>query len=238
MVRLAFLLLSRRWGLLLVGVALVIGGLIWGFSGSHQVSYENASNAHYHIVRTTEDNIYFYTDNTTDYFIARDGDFNPAISDSAINASQTFDFTARTDTISVDADLNGTTISEAHVIEKLVLYDSNNQVAETYKTAEYLAHPTSFYESSWPEAIWLVILGALLFLVVLLLPLFVKKPQPATSFTIGEQGPTPGQPGQYQPYPPQPGQPGQYQPYPPQGATYPQPPQNNPYPPQSGQAPQ
>jgi hypothetical protein len=68
MVRLAILLLSRRWGLIIVGVLLVIGGVIWGLT-SHQVSYQSSQQgANYHLATGTQSgNLYVNADGSSDY---------------------------------------------------------------------------------------------------------------------------------------------------------------------------
>ncbi len=49
MARLIILLLTRRWGLLIVGAILIIGGAVWGMT-SHQVTYQTSKQGvTYHI---------------------------------------------------------------------------------------------------------------------------------------------------------------------------------------------
>src|SRR5947209_19387117 len=123
MARLLILLLGRRWALIACGVALAIAGLIWGAAGSHQVGYENSlQNATYHTGAGTQSgNIYINADGSSDYFVALKGSFNPPIAQSDIDNSTSISFVARTDTTSIELDVNGTTITEAHPIEKLIL---------------------------------------------------------------------------------------------------------------------
>lgn len=244
MARLIILLLTRRWGLLIVGAALIIGGVVWGMT-SHQVSYQTShQGVTYHIaIGETSGNVYINADGSSDYFVAFKNDFNPQITQSDIDNSNTLQFVARTDTSSLDPALNanGTTINDAHKIEKLVFYDKNGNVQQTFTTAEYQANPNGFNDNEWIKSIWLVILGVIIAGAALIVPMVTKRPQPGTSFNIGAGGaqqpyqqPTPyGQPTPQQPANPyaQPYQgPGQY----PQGAAYPpQPPAygqpNNPY---------
>ncbi len=199
MVRLLILLLSRRWGLIVCGVALVIAGLIWGAAGSHQVSYENSTqNTNYHIGNGTETgNIYINADGSSDFFVALSDSFNPPIAQSDIDNSTAISFVARTDTTSIDLNANGTTINEAHQIEKLVFYDKTGNVLATYTTAEYLANPSGFYDNEWLKSIWLVVAGLILGVVGFVLPLLRKRPQASASFA-GAVGTQPAQ--SYQPY--------------------------------------
>lgn len=237
MARLLILLLGRRWALIACGVALVIAGLIWGAAGSHQVSYENSlQNVSYHTGSGSQSgNIYINADGSSDYFVALSGNFNPPIAQSDIDNSTSISFVARTDTTSIDLDVNGTTISEAHAIEKLVFYDKNGNVLATHITAEYTANPNGFYDNEWLKAIWLIVIGLILGIVAFLYPMLRKRPQRSASSHAAAVGAQPSPP--YQPYqPPNPyGQayqgPQQYPPvppYPPQQPGYGQP-GDNPY---------
>lgn len=237
MARLLILLLGRRWALIACGVALIIAGLIWGAAGSHQVSYENSlQNVSYHTGSGSQSgNIYINADGSSDYFVALSGNFNPPIAQSDIDNSTSISFVARTDTTSIDLDVNGTTISEAHPIEKLVFYDKNDNVLATHITDEYTANPNGFYDNEWLKAIWLIVIGLILGVVAFLYPRLRKQPQRSASLHAAAVGAQPSPP--YQPYqPPNPyGQtyqgPQQYPPvppYPPQQPGYGQP-GDNPY---------
>lgn len=237
MVRLAILLLTRRWGLIIVGAILVIGGLVWGIT-SHQVAYQNSQQgANYHLATGTQSgNLYINADGSSDYFAAFKGDFNPPIAQSDIDNSASINFVARTDTSTLDPALNTDTgtVNDAHKIEKIVFFDKSGNVMATYTTAEYNANPNGFYDNEWLKSIWLVLVGLLMGGAALLYPMLAKKPQPNASFNIGAAGAQPyaqpyqgpqsyQQPGQYpqqQPAYGQPAgnpyqQPGQYPPQPP-----------------------
>jgi hypothetical protein len=244
MTRLVMFLLTRRWGLFILGILLLLGGAIWGLT-SHQVTYQTSQQGvTYHIaIGETSGNVYINPDGSADYFVAFKSDFTPPISQSDIDNSNTIDFVARTDTSSLDPALqtNGNTINDAHKIEKLIFYDKNGTIQQTFTTAEYQASPNGFNDNEWIKAIWLLIAGLILAGAALIVPMVTRKPQPATGFTIGAGGAAQPyqQPTPYgQPYPSQPanpyGQPyqdpGQYAqgtPYPPQPPAYGQP--GNPY---------
>ncbi|HZU70204.1 MAG TPA: hypothetical protein VFA09_23235 [Ktedonobacteraceae bacterium] len=200
MIRLLILLLTRRWGLIVCGVILVIAGLIWGAVGSHQVTYETSQpNTNYHIGSGSETgNIYINADGSSDYFVALNGSFGRSVAQSDIDNSTAISFVARTDTTSVDLNVNGTTVNEAHQIEKLVFYDSSGNVLGTYTTSEYLANPNGFYDNEWLKSIWLIIAGAILGVLGLVLPMFRKRPQVASPVFTGAVGAQPAQP--YSPY--------------------------------------
>lgn len=252
MARLAILLLTRRWGLIIVGLLLIVGGAIWGLT-SHQVSYQNSQQgASYHLATGTQSgNLYINIAGSSDYFAAFKSDFNPPIAQSDIDNSASINFVARTDTSSLDPALNTDTgtVNDAHKIEKIVFFDKSGNTMATYTTDEYKANPNGFYDNAWLKAIWLVLVGVLMAGAALLYPMFAKKPQPSTSFNIGAAGaqpyqqpnPTPygqpyqgpqsyQQPGQYTPPPPAYGQPPYQQPgqYPPQPPVYGQPPYQGP----------
>jgi uncharacterized membrane protein len=202
--RLAILLVTRRWGLIIIGAILVIAGVVWGVT-SHQVSYTSSNdNAKYDIGKGEQSgNVYIHVDNSDEYYAAFASDFTVPQSD--IDNSVSISFIARSDTSSLDPNLNapdGTTISDAHKIEKLVFYDNNGKIMDTFTTSEYNANPNGFYENNWLKSIWLAIAGVIVLLLALFVPMFSRK-QPATaSFSIGQQPQQPyGQPG------PQPQQP-------------------------------
>jgi hypothetical protein len=257
--RLIMRLLRRRWGLILIGAIMVIGGLIWGLT-SHQVGYQSSQqNVTYRIaIGSQSGNTYIHADRSSDYFAAFSGDFNPPITQSAIDNSNTISFVARTDTSSLNPALNapdGSTVNDAHKIEKLVFYDKSGNVQGTFTTTEYDANPNGFNDNEWLKAIWLIIAGVLVAVAAFLYPMLVKQPQVNTGFSINAPGAQPYQqpyqqpnpygqvyqgPAQYPqgtpPYPPQTpayGQPPQAAPYPPQAPAYGQPPQAAPYPPQA-----
>ena len=171
------------WTTVVIGTVLLIAGLAWGLIGSHQISYENSQqNITYRIgTGTTSGNVYIHADGSNEYFVALSDDFTPPIARSDIDNSTAISFVARTDTTSIDLDVNGTTINEAHKIEKLVFLDKNGGTMATYTTAEYNANPNGVYASVWSDAGWLV--GFSLLLVVAGLIQALRAPK--TNFSIG-----------------------------------------------------
>jgi hypothetical protein len=237
MVRLAILLVSRRWGLIVLGIALVLAGLIWGVVGTKQINYvtgqkevryANAQQAgNYHIGTGTESgNTYVYADGSSDYYVALSGDFNPPIAKSDIDNSDSVSFIARSDTTDVNVTINGNDITSAHKIEKLVFYDDKGNITATYTTSEYTANPNGISENAWLKSIWLLLAGLIIAGAALIIPRVIKTPQPSTSFNIGAAGAQPfQQPNPYGQPPQQPGafqQPNPYGQPPQQPAAYPQ----------------
>jgi hypothetical protein len=183
------------WFSVVLGVVLLIGGLVWGLAGSHQVSYENSSTTGTYDIQmgSSTGNVYVQAKGSDEYFVALSGDFSPAISQSDIDNSASISFVARTDTFDPNVEVNGTTIDSAHKIEKLVFYDKNGGVMSTYTTSEYTSNPNGVYASAWSESIWAIVAG-----VVLALAGIVQVTRKRnTSFSIGGAGAPP-----YQPVPP------------------------------------
>ena len=187
MVRLVILLLTRRWGLILVAAGLVIGGLVWGLS-SHQVNYISSDDHTTYRLASGEQsgNLYVHPDGSDNYYVAFASDF--AVAKSDIDNSTSISFIARADTSSLDPALNapdGTTINYAHKIEQLVFYNNSGSVINTYTTSEYKSSPNGFSINNWLYSVWLIIGGAVLLVVVLLYPRLSRR-QPATaSFNMG-----------------------------------------------------
>jgi len=239
MARLVILLLTRRWGLLIVGAALIIGGVIWGIT-SHQISYvqiHGDPSTYDFGTGQTSGNTYINLHGSNDYYVAFASDFSVPKSD--IDNFASFTMFARDDTSTLDPALSTSSgdVNSAHKIEKLVLFKSDGSTLDTFTTAEYQANPNGFNDNEWLKSIWLVILGVIIAGAALIVPMMVKKPQPSTSFNIGAGGvqqpyqqPTPYAQQPTSPYA-QPYQgPGQYPQgaaYPPQQPAYGQP--NNPY---------
>lgn len=211
---------------------MLVGGVAWGATGSHQVTYSNSqSGVTYEInVGATSKNVFINPKGSKDFYVAFKSDFT--IADSDIDNSQSLSFVARTDTSDLDPplDVDGTTIERAHKIEKISFYDENDKLMQTYTTDEYKANPNGFYQNEWSKAGLLAGAGAIVLLLALIFPLFVKKPQQPSVIGAGVPG-MPGIPPVGQPYPPQ-QQPYGQQPYQ-QQQPYgqPQPPYGQPQPP-------
>lgn len=194
------LLLRQRWGLLVVGIIMVLGGLIWGLS-SHQVTYQTSQqNASYSVAMgKTSGNVYIHADGSSDYFSAFNGDFSPPITQSDIDNSAAITFVARTDTSTLNPALNapdGSTVNDAHKVEKLVFYDKNGNVQKTFTTTEYQDNPNGFNDNEWIKAIWLVLAGLIVTGGSIFYLARGRKMQANTGFSINAPGAMPYQ----QPY--------------------------------------
>ncbi len=175
---------------IVLGVALLIGGLVWGLVGSHQVSYSHSSTTGtYNIQKgSSTGNVYVQAQGSDEYFVALSGDFSPAISQSDIDNSTSISFVARTDTFDPNIEVNGTTIDSAHKIEKLAFYDKNGGVMSTYTTSEYTSNPNGVYANAWSESIWVLVVGVILALAGIVQATRKRN----TSFSIGGAGAQPG----------------------------------------------
>lgn len=158
----AFLaMLTTKWGWALIGIGLLIGGLVWGLN-SYQVTYEKGQPGMNYATYVGEfGNIYFRSEGSTNYFVARPADFNQEIDTNVFKTPGTISFIARTDTIKIDANLNGTHIQQAHMVEKLVVYDLSGHQLASYMTPEYKANPGGYTVNNWPYASLLMLAGVL-----------------------------------------------------------------------------
>ncbi len=214
---------------MVIGALFLLGGLIWGLVGSHQVSYQQSQQGVTYLagVGTDTGNIYIHAQGSSEYFVALQKEF-PTLSESSVDKADNFSFVARTDTTDISLDVNGTTIDHAHKIEQLTLLNSSGTAFATYASDEYKSNPNSVYSSVWGNAIWLIGLGALC-LVGGLIDMGRKR-RLNTSFSIGgAAGAPPAYPANPPAYPGNP--PAAYPPAPsadPYGQAY-RGPENNPY---------
>lgn len=233
--------MNRRSGgltSLVIGALLLLGGLIWGLAGSHQISYQNSQQGTTYLAGVGENsgNIYIHAQGSSEYYVALSDDFS-SVPESSLDKADNFSFVARTDTTDISLKVEGTTIDKAHKIEQLTLLNSSGSAFATYASSEYKSNPNGVYSSVWGEAIWLVVLGALFVLGGLFD--MRRRSKLNTGFSIGNAPGTPpaypGAPPAYPATPPAyPATPPAYPPAPsappadPYGQAY-RGPENNPY---------
>ena len=261
LIRLAILLLTRRWGLIVVGVVLVLVGLIMGAS-SHRVSYRTVNQGtiiHYLYGQTdsggdANNDAYIQLQDGSLYFL-NESDFTPTLNSDTIQSQSVTLIYDPSDTKSIDANSSNTSTHLSGTgdgVVQLTSFDNSGQNPKVFTTSEYTQHPNGFYSNNWPTGIALLLLGLLISGAALVLPRFIgKKNQAGFSMTppaggVPPMGPVPNSyapPNAYQrPYtnPTQYAPQGGYTQYP--GATPygqpPQAPQAPAYPAQSPQAPQ
>jgi hypothetical protein len=78
-IRLLILLLTRRWGLIIVGTLLLIGGLVYGAT-SHQVAYQSVGKGTVaHFLSGDNQVGYLEMDGNSALYVLNEGDFTPVI---------------------------------------------------------------------------------------------------------------------------------------------------------------
>lgn len=213
---------TRRWGLLIIGAALLIGGLIYGAS-SHSVAYQSVGKGTVAHFLAGDSTGYLKMNGSSTLYVLNENDFTPTI-----NGTDTFangdiiSFVYRTDgTTNIDETSTiGTRLSgPAYTIVELTVYANGGQ--KVYNTSDYSQHPSGFYQNNWLGGGAIAFIGFIIVDLTFFLPLILKKKkvQPAYNAAAMEMQ---GQANPYQqPYqnPDQYNQYGQYN-------------QNNAYPPQ------
>jgi hypothetical protein len=152
----------RHWGLILVGILLIIGGLIYG-SIPQKTPYQNITKAfmaHYLSGRGIG---YMQLEKSPTLYIVNEGQFLPSFSaDYLNNGNVLISFLYRTDeTTSIDAS-NGNNvhlIGPAYTVEQITLYHQFGQPPQVFSTSEYYQNPKGYYLHSWITGIALSLLG-------------------------------------------------------------------------------
>lgn len=166
-VRLILMLFRNRIAMIVVGVIVMVVGLGYGLA-SQQVSYITSTvGPTYELATGTQSgNLYIHVSGSSEYFVAFNSDFQVPQSD--LDSFGSVSFIARSDTSTLDPALNapdGSTVTEAHKIEKLVLVDKNGAPLGTFTTSEYNANPNGVYVNNWPVGIVILVVGLLLIVV-------------------------------------------------------------------------
>lgn len=192
LIRLTRLIFRSRTAMIIVGIIVVIIGLVYGLT-SKQVNYiQSDDNATYHLGTGQQSgNLYINADGSSDYFVAFSSDFT--VPQSELDTPGSVSFIARSDTSTLDPPLNasdGSTITEAHKIEKLVLKDNNGATLGTFTTPEYDANPNGVYVNNWPFGLVILVIGLVLFG----LSFAIHRPKQLPGFAVAGQPPVYGQP--------------------------------------------
>jgi hypothetical protein len=162
------LIVTRSGGWIVIGILISLTGMFWGLS-SPTAAYLKSQDVSDHYAYTKQDSdIYIYPmNNRTTLFIVRCNDLSPHIDCTQISGIIYPDFLARPDTISVNATLPSDTpgrnlhVTQAHVIEQLVLFDANGNSRITYQASDY--NSSGYYQSRWwPAAFALIGAGLLI----------------------------------------------------------------------------
>ncbi len=158
----SLIIFMRRWGLILVGILLIIGGLIYG-SIPQKTPYQNITKAfmaHYLSGRGIG---YMQLEKIPTLYIVNEGQFLPAFSADYLNHGNVLiSFLFRTDeTTSIDAS-NGNNvhlIGPAYTVEQITLYHQFGQPPQVFSTSEYFQNPNGYYQHYWMTGIALSLLG-------------------------------------------------------------------------------
>jgi len=249
MIRLIILLFTRRWGLIIVGALVLIGGLIYGAS-SHNVAYQSVSPGSVaHFLSGDSGTGYLQMTGSPKLYVLNESDFTPALSGTnTFGDGDNISFVYRTDS-TTDIDQTSTIgthlVGPAYTVVELTVFSSNGQ--QVFKTSDYSQNPNGFYQNNWLAGGAIAFVGLIILALAFVLPsILKKKQQPAyneATMGMGLQGQPnpyqqPNQPPYQQPFQPpyqQPNQPpyqdpASYGQYPPQQpGQYPPPPYNQPY---------
>ena len=161
----SLIIFMRHWGLILVGILLIIGGLIYG-SIPQKTPYQNITKAfmaHYLSGRGIG---YMQLEKSPTLYIVNEGQFLPAFSaDYLNNGNVLISFLYRTDeTTSIDASSSNNVhlIGPAYTVEQITLYHQFGQQPQVFSTFEYYQNPKGYYQHNWMTAIALSLLGLVL----------------------------------------------------------------------------
>jgi hypothetical protein len=106
------------------------------------------STVHYYVTATKNGDVYIYPTDKSMFFLARHADFSPPIDTTKIHLDIRMDFVARSETMGVNDTIEGNLhVTQAHVIEKLVLYSQNTTLLATYTANDYNPNSSGYYES-------------------------------------------------------------------------------------------
>ncbi len=216
MIRLIIVLVTRRWGLIIIGALLIIGGLIYGAS-SHHVSYQSVGKgtvAHFLVGDSTG---YLEMDGSSALYVVNENDFTPTIDGTnTFGNGDTISFVYRTDD-TTDIDQTSTIgthlVGSGHtIIELTVISDSGQKV---FKTVDYAQNPSGFEQNNWLAGGGIAFLGFIIVGLAFVVPMLRKKNnvQPAYNpALVGMQDqPNPYQQPYQQPSYQQPAYPQSYQ---------------------------
>jgi hypothetical protein len=179
LMHLLMLIVTRSGGWIFIGMLVLLTGVLWGAS-SPTIPYLRSSevaDGYYYDPDQKNDALYIYAkNNPSTLFIARCNDFSPHIDCTNIHGSMKLSFVALPNTISVDYTLDTgggkLHVTQAHVIEQLVLYDSSSTLRATYTASDYNSSSAGYYENRWwPVAVVLIVAGLLIASVAL----FVRR---------------------------------------------------------------
>lgn len=153
---------ARRWSLIIIGIILVLGGLIYG-AIPHQTPYQSIPKsfiAHYLSGRGTG---YMQLEKSPTLYIVNEGEFLPAFSADYLNHGQiVISFLYRNDeTTNIDASSDNKVhlVGQAYSVEQIKLYYQYGQPPEVFSAQEYLQNPNGYYQHNWIAGMVISLLG-------------------------------------------------------------------------------
>ncbi|MGH2494803.1 MAG: hypothetical protein ACRDIV_08870 [Ktedonobacteraceae bacterium] len=196
LIRLLRLLLSKRWGWMILGVVVLVSGVALGAS-SHQVTYQPITKGNFtpYVVEGGTD--YLQTTDGSTFYVIKEADLSPHFDGTTVFGGErkTFAILTRSDTEDVDVQLtDGTHLQgTGYRVERIAQVDNTTgQTLQTYTTAEYTQNPNGFYENNWAGGAGLIALGLLALVLSFFVPRYLqnKRQKSLTSApaTMGMQG--------------------------------------------------
>ena len=155
----------QRWGLILLGIVLIMCGLI--YSAIPQTTpYQEISKAflvHYLSGRGIG---YMQLEKSSSLYIVNEGDYIPAFSADYLNHGNVLiSFLYRSDettSIDVSSDNHVHLVGSAFPVVRITLYHQYGQQPVVFSTQQYLQNPNGYYRHNWIVGIAFSILGLIL----------------------------------------------------------------------------
>src|SRR5215471_12846664 len=148
----SLIIIIRRWGLIFLGILLIIIGFIYG-AIPQKTPYQSITKAfvvHYLSGRGIG---YMQLEKSPTLYIVNEGEFLPAFSADYLNHGNVLiSFHYRTDeTTSIDASSNSDVhlVGPAYTVEQITLYHQFGQQPVAFITHEYFQNPNGYYQHYW-----------------------------------------------------------------------------------------
>jgi uncharacterized membrane protein len=164
----SLIIFMRHWGLIFVGILLIIGGLIYG-SIPQKTPYQNITKAFMAHYLSGRGFGYMQLEKSPTLYFVNEGQFLPAFSADYLNHGNVLiSFLYRTDeTTNIDASSGNNVhlIGPAYTVEQITLYHQFGQQPQVFSTSEYYRNPNGYYQHYWTVGIALSLVG-LIFIVL------------------------------------------------------------------------
>jgi uncharacterized membrane protein len=158
----SLIIFIQRWGLILLGILLIIIGLIYG-AIPQKTSYQSITKAfmaHYLSGRGVG---YMQLEKSPTLYVVNEGQFLPAFSADYLNHGNVLiSFLYRSDeTTSIDASSGNNVhlVGPAYTVERITLFHQFGQEPVIFSTSEYYQNPNGYYQHYWTAGIVLSLIG-------------------------------------------------------------------------------